>query len=324
MNQFNLGNFINKFINNTMPKTGGGPTSSAPGNTDIKFQVPKDALAQNLIQKTVSQIEASRTVGQMLFSNFKMNHLESLERSLYVKDLMKLPKEMDEVLILLQKNSPEVKEMAELLSTNINMDELAQLIQSNGKGAMSKLIQAMAEASKQGITDLSQIKDAMKLINASVSVAGQNDSAQLLKSFMLLYLPWLPLQEGVDFELEIESSTGENSEEETTITILISTRNYGNVKVTLILVTRNSIEIFIDSCENFPKEELLTKINAESQKHSIQTNVAFEQNITKNDSQEAPRQAKISMSNLKEINPFLLIMANAVIRNTIELDNQLS
>lgn len=322
MNQFNLGNFINRFINNSMPKPGGGPTSNAPGNTDIKFQVPKEALAQNIIQKTVSQIEASRTVGSMLFSNFKMNHLESLERSLYVKDLMKLPKEMDEVLVLLQKDNAEMKEMAELLSTNINMDELAQLIQTNGKSAMSKLIQAMAEASKQGMTDLSQIKDAMKLINASVSVAGQNDSAQLLKSFMLLYLPWLPLQEGVDFELEIESSTGENSEEETTITILISTRNYGNVKVTLILVAKNSIEIFVDSCENFPKEELLTRINAESQKHSIQTNVAFEQNITKNDSQETPRQAKISMSNLKEVNPFLLIMANAVIRNTIELDNQ--
>lgn len=321
MNQFNLGNFINKFINNTMPKSGGGPTSNAPGGTDIKFQVPKEALAQNIIQKTVSQIEASRTIGSILFSNFKMNHLESLERSLYVKDLMKFPKEMDEVLILLQKNSPEMKEMAELLSTNINMDELAQLIQANGKAAMGKLIQAMAEASKQGMTDLSQIKDAMKLINASVSVAGQNDSAQLLKSFMLLYLPWLPLQEGVDFELEIESSSSENSEEETTITILISTRNYGNVKATLILVAKNSVDIFIDSYENFPKEELLAKVNAESQKHSIQANVAFEQNIIKNDSKEAPRQAKISMSNLKEVNPFLLIMANAVIRNTIELDN---
>lgn len=322
MNQFNLGNFINRFINNTMPKPGGGSTSNAPGNADIKFQVPKEALAQNIIQKAVSQIEASRTVGSMLFSNFKMNHLESLERSLYVKDLMKLPKEMDEVLILLQKDGAEMKEMAELLSTNINMDELAQLIQTNGKAAMSKLIQAMAEASKQGMTDLSQIKDAMKLINASVSVAGQNDSAQLLKSFMLLYLPWLPLQEGVDFELEIESSLNENSEEETTITILISTRNYGNVKVTLILVAKSSIEIFIDSCENFPKEELLAKINAESQKHSIQANVAFEEKIIKNDSQEMPRQAKISISNLTEVNPFLLIMANAVIRNTIELDNQ--
>lgn len=327
MNQFNLGNFINKIVNNPLLNSGGRASSNASGNADVNFQSTTEGLTQNIVQKAVSQSVELRTFEPIMLSHLKMNNLANLERSLYVKDLMKLPKEMDEILVLLQKNTAANKEIVELLSTNINMDQLAQLIQSNGKEAMSKLIQAMAEASKQGITDLSQIKDAMKLINASVSVAGQDNSAQLLKSFMLLYLPWLPLQEGVDFELEIESSQGEDSEEEVTITILISTRNYGNLRVTLILLAQNSINILIDSCEKFPKEELLKMIDAESKKHSIQTNVVFEEQIMKkvdevDDTQDAPRQAKISMSNLKEVNPFLLLMANAVIRHTIELDNQ--
>jgi hypothetical protein len=325
MNQFNLGNFISRFVNNSLSNSGGGPISNAPANpnsgADVKFQATKAALAHNIIQKSASQSGVLNTFSPMMLSNLKMNNLASLERSLYVKDLMKLPKEMDEVLVLLQKNTAANAEMEELLTTNINMSKLAELIQTNGKEAMTKLIQAMAEASKQGITDLSQIKDAMKLINASVSVAGQDNSAQLLKSFMLLYLPWLPLQEGVDFDLEIESSGGEESESEMSITILISTRNYGNVKVMLILLAQNVIDIFIDSCEGFPKDELLLRINIESQKHSIQSSVVFEQKMKKQD-EESPRQAKISMSNLKEVNPFLLLMANAVIRHTIELDNQ--
>lgn len=138
---------------------------------------------------------------------------------------------------------------------------------------------------------------------------------------MLLYLPWLPLQEGVDFELEIESSAQEGEDSETTITILISTRNYGNVRVTLILNKGNSIDIFVNCVDEFPKEELLKRLNEESKTHSIQSKVQFEAGMAKSED-NSPTQAKISMSNLTEVNPFLLLMANSVIRHTIDLDNQ--
>jgi len=38
-------------------------------------------------------------------------------------------------------------------------------------------------------------------------------------------------------------------------------------------------------------------------------------------SETATPQAKVSLSNLTEVNPFLLLMSNAVIRHTIEIDN---
>ncbi|MEI8129721.1 MAG: hypothetical protein WCG95_08930 [bacterium] len=179
----------------------------------------------------------------------------------------------------------------------------------------------MANASKQGLTDLSQIKDAIKFINASVSVASQENSSQILKNFMLLYLPWLPLQEGVDFDLEIENTESEEGDSQTSVTIMISTKNYGNVKITLILLGGNSIDIFVNCSETFPKEELLKRINLECKNHSMQSTVVFEQKAIKQD-ENASRQAKISMSNLTEVNPFLLLMANLVIKHTIDLDNQ--
>jgi len=321
MNQFNLSNFISKFVNYSLPNFKGGNTSNAPANNDIKFQITKDALSQSLIQKSMSQSAFLTTFNPSMLANFKMNNLASMERSLYIKDLMNFPKELEEVLVLIQNNMTTTKEVTKLLTTNINLVTLTELIKQNGKEAMNKLILVMANASKQGLTDLSQIKDAIKFINASVSVASQENSSQILKNFMLLYLPWLPLQEGVDFDLEIENTESEEGDSQTSVTILISTKNYGNVKITLILLGGNSIDIFVNCSETFPKEELLKRINLECKNHSMQSTVVFEQKAIKQD-ENASRQAKISMSNLTEVNPFLLLMANLVIKHTIDLDNQ--
>lgn len=323
MNQFNLGNFINRFINYSLlnPNSGAGPNPNANLNPDMKFQLTNEALAQSLMNKPASQSAVLHSFSSAMLADLKMNNLASLERGLYIKDLMNLPKDMEEILVLVQNNATTGKDITKLLSENISLATLADLIKQGGKEAMNKLILVMANASKQGMTDLSQIKDAIKFINASVSVASQDNPEKILKSFMLLYLPWLPLQEGVDFDLEIEGSNGGGEDSELSITILISTRNYGNVKVTLVLPAGNSMSILINCCEEFPKEELLKRIKMESKNHSIQSDVIFEQNVAKKTENTTP-QAKISMSNLSEVNPFLLLMANAVIRHTIELDNQ--
>lgn len=249
-----------------------------------------------------------------------MNHLESLDRALYVKDLMNLPKDLGEFLEIIQQQVVQTKD-AQAILKNIKLSQVAELLQQNGKDAVNKLIMTMSNASKQGITDFSQIKDAIKLINASVATAGQNDPAQTLKSLMLLYLPWLPLQDGVGFELEIEASEDESGESESSITIMISTKNYGNIKVTLFLEGGYSVAILVNCSSKFPKEDLLKRIKSESISHSIPSSVVFEEKqMIQNE--DAPCQAKINLSNPKDVNPFLLLMANAVIRHTIEIDNE--
>lgn len=330
MNQFNLSNFINKFVNyGPQNFNKGGPPGSNinndPANADMKFPLSQEGLGPNMMQKSLSQSAFLNAFNFSMMNNLKMNNLASFERGLYIKDLMNLPKEMEEVLVLIQNKAETTEDITKLLFKNIDLNTLAELMQTSGKEAMNKMIQVMANASKQGITDVSQIKDAIKLINASISVAGQDNPSQILKSFMLLYLPWLPLKEGVDFDLEIESSEKEGEDSETTITIMISTIHYGNIRATLILAKGNSMSIIINCIDGFPKEELLKRINEESKMHSIQSNVMFEQKEMKKDAQQsenASHQAKISMSNLTQVNPFLLLMANAVIRHTIDLDNQ--
>lgn len=322
MNQFNLGNFLNKFVNYTLSNQGGRAPNS-PANQNVGFRLTNEALSPSMLSKSMLQSAVLNSFNSSIINNLRMNNLANLERSLYIKDLMNLPKEMEEVLVVIQNKTNAGSELTKLLATDINLSALSDLIQKGGKEAMNKLVLVMAEASKQGI-DTSQIKEAIKLINASISVAEQDNAKQVLKSFILLYLPWLPLQEGVDFDLEIESSEGESGESELSITIMISTRNFGNVRVTLILIAGNSMSIFVNCSDKFPKEELLKRIKEESKIHSMQADVIFEQKeikADKSDEENYTRQAKISMSNLSEVNPFLLMMANAVIRHTIDLDN---
>jgi len=323
MNQFNLGNFLNNVLNYAALNSnkGAANTPNPNSSTDAKFQLANDAMAQSMVNTApASEAAVLKSFNALTFTELKMNNLASLERGLYMKNLMNLPKELEEVLAFIQNNAGNTAETVKLLSQNINMDILAELLQQGGKEAMNKLILVMANASRQGLTDVSQIKDAIKFINASVSVAGELNPEKVLKSFMLLYLPWLPLREGVDFDLEIEGSSGGEDESELSITIMISTRNYGNIKVTLILVKGNSMSIFINCSEDFPKDELLKRLNAESKNHAIQSEIIFDQKPVKKQETTTP-QAKISMSNLKEVNPFMLLMANAVIRHTIEIDN---
>ena len=110
----------------------------------------------------------------------------------------------------------------------------------------------MASASKHGMTN-EQINETLKIINSCVSMAESGNPAQTLKSLMLLYLPWLPLNEGVGFDLEVETEKGENESNNSKLTVLIQTVNYGNVKGVFTLTTSNSVDIYILCSEDFPK-----------------------------------------------------------------------
>jgi hypothetical protein len=202
----------------------------------------------------------------------------------------------------------------------INLNQISQLLQTNGKDAITKLIMSMTEASKAGITDLSQMKEMAKLINASISIASENNPQKTLKLLLMLYLPWLPLEDGVGFDLEIQQK-GENKEESDSILqITISTINYGIVKATLVLESSNSVQVTIDCSDKFPKNELKTRISKEQKFYSMDSVVSFNENKSKEQT-DAKQSANVNMSQTTEINPYLLLMAHTLIKHVIEIDN---
>lgn len=364
MSDFNLGNLISKYVN----------YSAVTARMNIR-SAPQSSLPNSVEAETLSQTNQSENVISAS-KTLQMGTLTGGDNSVYIKDLMKLPKNLNELFYMLQKNltlaqfnqqfssafakgsltstqaqilaqleslsTTEVQSMLNKMTANtlsqlqssfknlplssemfINLDEISALIQSNGKNAVTNLITAMAGAAKSGITDLSQMRDAARLINASIAAASQNDNAQTMKLLMLLYLPWLPLQEGVGFDLSIESSSN-NEDADSILTITITTVNYGTVVATLVLENSNSVLVNIECLKDFPKDELLLRISSDEKHYSMQSSITFETSDKENSNQVDKQKAKINMSDTNKINPYLLLMAHAIIRHTLEIDKNKS
>jgi len=359
MTDINLGNLISKFVNyqalnsqqQRAPKTNFTPQQAPQASQPVSGQAPSTPPPA------------------------QMAEMAGADQSVYVKDMMKLPKNMNEFVYMLQRNitlnqlnqqfanqinmqrnalsqtqaqilaqlqglslteaqnmiltgnktlisqlQTQLKNLPITSSGMINLLDVSAMIQANGKDAIAKIITTMANSAKLGIQDLSQLKETAKLINASVAAAAQKDSAQTMKLLMLLYLPWLPLQEGVGFDIEIEKGVS-GSDSDSVLIITITTLNYGNVVATLVLENSNFVHVNIECAKEFPKDELLLRIQGDEKHYSMESIVSFETSSkhSSNNIQERP-QAKINMSNTNEINPYLLLMAHTIIRHVIEID----
>lgn len=213
--------------------------------------------------------------------------------------------------------------MALFFSGMINLSDVSKLITQNGKQAVASLIIAMASASKQGMSN-EQIQETLSVINSCIAMAESNNPAQNLKSLMLLYLPWLPLNEGVGFDLEITPQDGENESNDSKLTVLIQTKNFGNLRGDFTLTTSNSVDIIITCSENFPKKILQKSLKEESSAHAMNTNIDIEEVQPKNEDIKEVHETKVNLSATNEMNPYLLLMAHSFIRNVILIDNNAS
>ncbi len=222
-----------------------------------------------------------------------------------------------------QVNKPTQDAVALMFSGMISMPDVSRLILQNGKQAVASLIIAMASASKQGLSN-EQIQETLSIINSCISMAESNNPAQSLKSLMMLYLPWLPLNEGVGFDLEITSQEGENDSNNSKLTVLIQTKNFGNLKGEFTLTTSNSVDVLIYCSENFPKKILQKLLMDESSAHAMNTNIDVEEVQPKAEEKNEVNETKVNLSATNEMNPYLLLMAHAFIRNTILIDNNAS
>lgn len=350
-------------------------------NKRLQIQQPMNYSAQqtnNAAQASQKPaVPQSPTPAAQSGTTPQMGNLAGTDTSVYVKDLMNLPKNMNEFVYMLQRgmnqmqmnrflseqyaslrnannmtseraqilaqlqgmsteelqvalknqmaalsNSNSLKNLEILQNGMIKMSALAELLQAGGKDAIAKVIMTMANASQQGVKDLSQLKDTAKLINASVAIASQDNASQTMKALMLLYLPWLPLQEGTDFEIEIQKKS-EESDSESILVITITTINFGKVVATLVLETSNSVHVLIECSDEFPKDELMNRIRSEEKHYSMQSVLSFQKLESKSEDTSRTK-ASVTMSSMDEINPYLLLMSHAIIRNTIVIDNEAS
>ncbi len=341
-------------------KQNGGPDGTAGNN-----------LFNSNLSNQRANINLNPTSLAALNNQLAMNQIASMDRSIYIKNLLGLPQTLGEILLAVQnKNSPlnintlllnnlnqemlqnqkalaqifgedggiplnptaqgaeQIAQQAQTMQKDaimlffsgmIHMPSISEMITRNSKEAVANLILAMASASKNGMTG-DQIRETINIINSCVALAESGNSAQTLKSLMMLYLPWLPLNEGVGFDLEVETPDGENESNNSKLTVLIQTRNFGNVKGVFTLTTSNSVDVYIICSEGFPKATLQRSLKEESSAHAMNTNIDIEA-VTPIKAEAERQEAKVNLSATNEMNPYLLLMAHAFIRNVIFIDS---
>ncbi len=303
-------------------------------------------LVRNIINNQIkpqTQLNTAGTFANSLFTNtpktqqketlspeLKMTPMEVEQTSKYVKELLDLPKDIAQAVsqMVTNKTMTTAQNMQLLLlisSGKIDLNQLALFLNDNTKVAMQKLVQTLSQASKMGITDTTQLRD---LINTLGLVStSSTDSASALKNFILLYLPWLPLNsagENLDFDIDVFDKTGadENTELQS-ITILIQTMNFSNIKVILEMSQNSKVEILMNCIESFPREKVLTILKKESENLNIQSGLIIETTKKEIPKDEVKKtRAEISASSC--VSPQLMLMAHAVIKIVFKIDKDFS
>lgn len=285
------------------------------------FQMPRN------INEFVFMLQRGLTQGQfnMMYANqlaMQRNSLSQLQAQILAQ-LQGLNTTMTKEIVNVQLSTQlqsTLKNLEILSGGMINLADISVLLQKNGKEALTKLIMSMTEASKAGITDLTQMKEMAKLINASISIAAENNPQKTLKLLLMLYLPWLPLEDGVGFDLEVESKSGGEEKSDSVLMVTITTKNYGTVIATIFLETSNSVQITIECSDKFPREELQLRMDSDKKQYAMDSVATF--NVNKDLKPNTDKaSANINMSQTTEINPYLLLTAHSIIRHVIEIDN---
>ena len=315
MNNFNPSGYLNRLITNiinnqvnvrTTPKTSGDFANS------------------------VMQNSAQTTQKQTLSPELKMTPMEVEQTAKYVKELLNMPKDVAQVVSQLSANNTvttaqNMQLLLMLSNGKIDLNALAQLLSDNSKAALQKLVQTMSQAAKMGVSDTQQLKDLINTLGL-VSVS-TNDTTAALKNFILLYLPWLPLNakgESLDFDIDVFDKTSSGADDESqSVTILIETMNFSNVKALLEMTHDNKVEIMINCIEDFPREKVLAVLKKESQDLNIQAGLIVE-TTKKEIPKDTVKKARAEISASSAISPQLMLMAHAVIKIVFKIDKDFS
>ncbi|MCD7740123.1 MAG: hypothetical protein LUH11_02095 [Candidatus Gastranaerophilales bacterium] len=313
MSNINWGQFLNNFANNF----------NRLGADNVQNLLNETFMEQTEQNSTAQTLFLSNTQSQLSQTTAELASLNQQQTITMLKDLLNLSKTFDSFLSGLITDSQELNEqnVLSLLASDMNLNQLSSLLQNNSKIAMSNLYRMLAEYNKVGVSlKDEQISTLSKLI--SFISASSTSDVQALKTIMLMYLPWLPLTDTNAFKLEITNSqSGSGASDTDSVSILISTENYGNLQADIFKTEEDGIKIELISSETFPQTKFADLMKEESAKYNININLiqTQKQSLTKEKNKKSETQVCINTS--PGVNPFLLLISNALIRNVHIIDS---
>lgn len=314
MSNVNWNQFLNTFANNFNKVT----------TNNVQNNIVNNSMAQQNQQQTPLQTLLPQTTMQLQQTTSELQMLNQEQNMMMLKDLLNFPKNFEQLLNKLATNPEfaQIKSALMLLASTVDMSKLTNLLQNNSKNATANLYQLLAQYNQLGISiKEEQMIQITKLI--SFVAAAASNEIQSLKTVMLMYLPWLPLTEPNSFRMEIiEGGQDETAEQEESVSILVSTENYGDLKADIYKTDEEGITIYLLTSTVFPQKKLLELINTDSKKYSIHINV--EMGSKEEFKPKDGAKFEIFMNVSSQVNPFLLLISNTIINHLHIIDTKMS
>ena len=306
MNNFNPSGYLTRLVRNII-------------NNQIITQ-----RSINLSESFSNSVMSGKTANEQsktLSPELRMTPMEVEQNAKYVKELLNLPSDLTRVISQIAANktltSAQGAQLLLLLANGkIDLNQLAVLLGDNTKAAMQKLIQTISQAARMGVEDTRQLRDFINTLGYISTTT--TDSSSALKNFILVYLPWLPLNaagEKRDFDIDVFDKSAQGSEDGVqSIVILIETVNFSNIKATLEM----------SNCpEEFPQKLVLSILKKESESLNIQSGLIVE-TAKKKIHKDEVKKARAQISASSCVSPQLMQMAHAVVKIVFKIDRDFS
>lgn len=320
MSEVNLGQFIKNVFDYS---TGRQPAQQSGKVANENFQNAQNELMRQ-VNQTVQNIAQNFVRQQdIMMTQMQLKELTQMEKAMLLKNLFDFPTNIKDIAQFLatENKALSAKELQLLMSQPLDVSKLIVLLQTNGKMASDKISKMIATMHQSGIYDTKQLKEMATLINACIPAADAS-TAQVLKSFMIMYLPWLPISSATEFNFTAEGEDEKKSSEgEDSISILITTKNYGLVKV-FLFKDDGKYNIDMNCNEAFPKDKFNTAIKLSSEDASVNINEKVLYTTRKVSDEDKKDEAKVDFSKSAKVSPQLLIILHAIIKIVMEIDAQ--
>lgn len=316
MSNINWGQFLNNFSNNF--------NRVAQNNVQNTQQAPSGQPQQQTTGPYIAQPFLPQTTQQLAQTTAELALLNQQQNMNMLKDLLKLPKNFEQLLTQISTMPDKATQKTALLliTSTLNTAELSALLQTSSKDAMSNLYKMLAQFNQVGMTMKDeQTAELSKLI--SFVAASATSDVQSIRTAMLMYLPWLPLTDPNAFKFEMgnQGSNGDVGSDDY-ISILIATQNYGNLQADVFKTSEDGIKIQLISSETFPQKDFLLLMQEESKKYSININLDMAQKEAFNKEKNEKSNTQICMNTSPGVNPFLLLISSSVIKAVHTIDEK--
>lgn len=313
---------LGQFFKNVFDYSTGKPVQQQPGKViNENFQRAQQE-AMKMVQQTAQNITQNMAQQQnILQTQMMLKQLSAAQQSWLMKHLFEFPENMTQLLETIVTNGKTVsaQELLSLMNKELDLSKLLVLLQTNGKAALEKISKMIATMNQSGIYNTQQLKELSVLINACIP-ANDASQAQILKSFMIMYLPWLPINESTGFNFGgVAEESGEKSSAEDTITIYITTKNYGIVKI-FLYKENDGYDMDVNCRNDFPKEKFHEAIKSDSS--FVLKNPPTYTTRTKADEENDKNETNITFSKSLKVTPQLLVIIHAIIKLVMEIDSQ--